>query len=234
MNMIALVLRGFKSVTSYGILAMMIALPAVSRATIVYSNFAASFGYDTLDGNEVGNDLASDNLAEADTFTPTSTLDLSSIEIPLSCLNTGLCPNNFSVEITTDTGSAPGVPNTSSVLASIAVTGSTLPIFGGSGHLTLTYSGPTVALAAGTQYWIVVLPDAGGADQIEWNWNTTGDSSASATAAVGGGPSDTWFNLGSTPSAYEIDGTSSVPEPGTIGMMLAGGLLLGFIRKVRG
>jgi hypothetical protein len=237
MNMVTAVRRGFKSVTSFGILAVMLALPAVSRAAIVYTNFDAGLSYNPSFANEVGDDLAipPDNLAEADTFTPTTTLDLSSIEIPLSCLNTSLCPNNFTVELTTDSS---GSPNTvSAPLASFTVTGSTLPIFGVTTHLTLTYSGPTLALNAGTAYWIVVLPDASGTDQIEWNTPVnTNDTSAEEVAFAGGGSSDSWFALGGTPNAYEVDGTvpGTVPEPGTIGMMLGGGLLLGFIRKVRG
>ncbi len=225
-----------KPLTSLGVLVLLIAAPSVSRATTAYSNFGAGFAYNTTQGLVVGNDLAGDNLAEADTFTPSSTLDFSTIEIALSCLATGDCPNSFTVDLTTDNS---GVPNTSGggVLASFTVTGSTLPIFGVSTHLTLTYAGSPLALNSGTAYWIAVLPDAGGVDQIVWNWNTTGDISSQAVASNGGGPSDAWLApSGQTPGAYEVDGNppGGVPEPGTFGMLLGGGLLLGLLRKIQG
>jgi hypothetical protein len=94
----------------------------------------------------------------------------------------------------------------------------------------------TISVLSGVAYWLVVLPDAGGADEIQWNLNTQTDPSNQAVASAGGGPGDTWYALGQTPGAYEIDGTlvtAGTPEPGTIGMMLGGGLLLGFLRKVR-
>ena len=234
MNIITLGRRGFKSATKLGALALMIGAPVVSHAAIVYSNFGSSFGYNTSQGNTIGNDGFGDDLAQADTFTPSSTLDLSTIEIAISCLASGDCANNFTVDLTSDSA---GVPNTASgVLASFTVTGSTLPVLGASTHLTLTYAGPTLALNTGTHYWIVVLPDASGTDQLVWNLNSTSDSSNLATAFAGGGSADTWFTLGGTPGAYEVDGVSpgGVPEPGTLGMMLGGGLLLGLLRKIRG
>ena len=232
MNIINLGRRGFKSLTNLGALALMIGAPAVSRAAIVYSNFGPSFSYDTTGGNTVGNDGIGDNLAQADTFTPGATFDLTTIEIAVSCLASGDCANSFTVELTSDSA---GLPNTGSVLASFSVAGTSLPVLGGSTPVTLTYAGPTLALNSGTAYWLVVLPDAGGADQIVWNLNSTGDASNLATAFAGGGSGDTYYTLGGTPGAYEIDGTPAggVPEPGTVGMMLGGGLLLALFRKVR-
>jgi hypothetical protein len=225
MNIITLGRHGL--VARFGVLALLIGAPAVSRASLVFSNFGAGFSYNTSVGNEIGNDGVGDNLAEADTFTAGSTVTFSSLEIALSCF--GACPDAFSVDLVAD---ASGLPNTSSVLESFSVLGTSLQVLGGSAHLTLTsVAHPT--LTAGTHYWIAVLSDLN--DHIAWNLNTTGDSSAEATAFAGGGAGDTWFALGQTPGAYEVDGSGAgTPEPGTLSLMLGGGLLLGLIRKIRG
>ena len=216
----------FKLLTSFGALALMIVAPAISRATVVYSNFGAGSS-SNIDGNEVGNDTIGDNLAAGDTFTPGANYTLTGIQIALSCW--GSCANNYTVEIVADSG---GLPDTSTVLFSAVELGTALGLPSTSSLISIPTS---ISVLSGVAYWLVVLPDAAGADEIQWNWNTQSDASNQASAFAGGGPADTWYTLGQTPGAYEIDGTSSVatPEPGTIGMMLGGGLLLGFLRKVR-
>jgi len=228
MNIITLGRHGL--VARFGVLALLIGAPAVSRASIVFSNFAASDGYNTTQGNEIGNDGVGDNLAQADTFTAGSNFTFTGLTIALSCLSNGSCPDSFSVDLVADSG---GLPNTSSVLESFSVAGTSLQVLGGSGVVTLN-SVLNPMLTAGTSYWIAVLSDLN--DHIAWNLNTTSDASAEATAFAGGLPGDTWFALGATPGAYEVDGTvgSGTPEPGTLSMMLGGGLLLGLIRKIRG
>jgi len=218
---------GFKFLTTVVFWSLILAAPVVSRATTVYSNFGASFAYDTGEGNLVGNDDAGDNLAEADTFTPGFTSTLQTIEIALSCEFVSDCPDATTVAIETDSGSdsPSGV-----VLESFTIAGNTLPTFGVSTHLTLTsVLNPT--LTSGVQYWIAVESDTN--NRVEWNLNSTGDTSDQDVSGDGG---TTWFSAsGQTPSAYEVDGiASSVPEPGTLGMLLGGGLLLGLLRKIRG
>ncbi len=223
---------GFKYLTKFGIVALMVAAPAVSRASIVYSNFSAGFGYQTGDGNGVGNDFLGDNLAEADTFTPGATYTFQSLEIALSCefsTSAANCPDQVTVDLETSSGDAPS----GTILETLPlVTGSTLQTLGASGYVTLTSSAHPI-LTSGTQYWVVVIADLN--DTVVWNWNSTGDVSDQATSLDGG---TTWNSpSGQTPGAYEIDGTTSgsgTPEPGTLSMMLGGGLLLGLIRKIRG
>ncbi len=66
-------------------------------------------------------------------------------------------------------------------------------------------------LTAGTQYWITVSSSVNFA--IAWNDNSTGDASDQAISSDGGA---SWFSpSGMTPSAYEVDGATSVPEPST-------------------
>ena len=213
----------FKLLTSFGALALMIVAPAVSRATVVYSNLGAGSSSQSS-GNDVGNDTIGDNLAQGDTFTPGANFTLTGIQIALSCW--GTCTQNYTVEIVADSG---GLPDTTNVLFSAVELGTAL---GAPSTSSLISIPTTISVLSGVAYWLVVLPDAGTTDEIQWNWNTQSDVSNEATAFAGGGPADTWSALGGTASAYEIDGTLA-PEPGTLAMMLGGGLLLGFLRKVR-
>jgi hypothetical protein len=69
---------------------------------------------------------------------------------------------------------------------------------------------------------------------IAWNDNLTNDPSDQAVSSDGGA---TWFSpSGMTPSAYEVDGTTSVPEPSTV-LLFGGGALSSLIvlrRKSQG
>lgn len=228
MNIMTLRQNGFKSTVKFGLLALIVAAaPAISRADVIYSNYGGGLGYNFSVGNEVGGDGVGDNQAQADTFTPTATYTFTSLTMALGCY--GSCPDNFTVAIMGDVG---GFPNSASVLDSFTFSGTALPTFG-TGASVIISGGPALTLNAGTPYWIAVMTDT--TNQIDWGLNSTGDASALATAFGGGGVGDTWYELGGTPGAYEIDGTlsGSTPEPGTLGMILGGGLLLGFLRKVR-
>jgi len=217
---------GFKLMSCFGALALMIVAPSVSRASVVYSNLGVGSS-SSIDGNEVGNDGVGDNLAEGDTFTPAANFTLTALQLALSCW--GTCANSYTVELTND---ASGVPGASILFSSVQL-GTALAAPSTTSLVTIATT--AVSLVAGTSYWVVVLPDAAGTDEIQWNWNTTGDPSNLATAFAGGGAGDTWFTLGGTPSAYEVDGnlvTAGTPEPGTLGLMLGGGLLISLLRKV--
>jgi hypothetical protein len=204
---------------------LMFVVPAVSHATVVYSNFGTSFGYNTSAGNIVGDDGAGDNLGQADTFTPGSTAILNTIEIALSCQDVRLCPTAFTVSLESDSGDAPAT-----ILESFTVAGTSLGVLGvNNAPITLTsVLNPT--LVAGTQYWLAVTGPL--TDMIVWNWNSTGDSSDQSVSLDGGA---SWISQsGQTPSAYEIDGTIATPEPGTLLLLLGGGLLIGLKRQFKG
>jgi hypothetical protein len=194
----------------------------VSHAAIVYSNFGPSFAYNVTGGNIVGNDFAGDNLAEGDTFRPTSTTTLSTIEIALSC-STGGCAVPFTVSLDSDGGDQPGA-----TLESFTVAGTSLGGLGNNNAPIMLTSVLHPTLVSGTQYWLAVTATV--ADSISWNWNLTGDTSDQAISTDGGA---TWFSpSGLTPGAYEIDGASAVPEPGTLLLLAAGGVLIGLNRKL--
>jgi hypothetical protein len=197
---------------------------AVSHATVVYSNFGASFAYDTSGGNLAGNDFNGDQLGEGDTFTPATTATLSTIEIALSCFQAAFCPSNFTVSLDSDNGDQPGA-----TIESFTVLGSSLGLLGVNNAPIILTSILHPTLVSGTQYWLAVIAPL--TDTVVWNSNSTGDTSDQALSIDGGA---TWFSpSGQTPGAYEIDGASSIPEPGTLLLLATGGVLIGLKRKLR-
>jgi hypothetical protein len=196
-----------------------IAMPVVSHADIMFSNFGAGYTYNTAVGNVVGNGFDGNDYAEADTFTPGVTATFTSLEIALSCVFT--CTDNFTVALTTNSGDAP-----STALESFTVAGSSLGTFGANNPPIVLNSVLNPVLTAGTQYWIAVSSDLN--NSIEWNVNSTGDASDQAISTDSGA---TWFSpSGQTPGAYEVDGTpvvSAVPEPGSIALLFSACILCG-------
>jgi len=105
---------------------LLLAAPAVSRAdTILFTNFGAGLSYNTGAANFVGNAFDGNLYAEGDTFTPSTTTKLSSIDIALSCMFGGGCPDNFTVSLDRNSGDAP-----STALESFTVAGSSLGLLG--------------------------------------------------------------------------------------------------------
>jgi hypothetical protein len=207
-----------------------VATQGVSRADVVFSNFGPGFAYNTSFGNIVGNAFDSNDYAEGDTFTPAANETLSSLTLALSCFVT--CPDAFSISITTDGGDQPGT-----ALESFSVAGTALGPLGTDNAPILVDSTLHPLLTAGTQYWVTVASDLN--DSIEWNVNSTGDTADQAISTDGGA---TWFSpSGQTPGAFEVVGApvvSSVPEPGTAGLLLSAlvlcGLAGGFSSAARG
>ena len=201
-------------------------LPANLSASVIFTNFGPSQGYDLLNYNIVGNDFAGDNLAQGDTFTPGSTATFGDLQLALSC--SASCPDPFTVALTLDSGA--DYPGT--VVESFNVAGTSLGSVGVDNTPIMLTSVLHPTLSSGTQYWVTVSSDLN--DTIAWSDNTTGDVSDQAVSSDGG---TTWFSpSGATPSAYEVDSStvvSGVPEPGTF-VMLAGMLpLLWFVRRLK-
>jgi hypothetical protein len=183
-------------------------LLSASQASIIFTNLGPGKSYDVTQGNPVGNDFAGDNAAQGDTFTPTVTATLTSIELALSCVVSCPAPESFTVAITKSSADAPAA-----VIESFSFNGITLGGLGNNNPLLTAPSALHPVLTAGTQYWITVSSSVSFA--IAWNDNSTGDPSDQAISSDGG---VTWFSpSGMTPSAYEVDGTTSsgVPEPST-------------------
>ena len=204
--------------TSVGILTLLFAVPAVSRAdSVLFTNFGAGFSYNTGIGNVVGFD--GNRYAQGDTFTPTAGADFSSLDIALSCFSA--CPDNLSVSLDANKGGTPGA-----ALESFSVSGASLGVFGNNNAPLVLNSVLMPLLTAGTEYWVTVSSDPN--DSIAWNLNSTGDTSSEAMSTDGG---TTWFApSGLTPNAYQVNGTtlvSPVPELSNLNLMLVGlGLVL--------
>ena len=194
---------------SMGVWALLLAIPAVSRADVVFSNFGAGFSYNTGAGNFIGNGLdgSGSNYAEGDTFTPTTTATFTSLEIALSNFFGPTNTDRLAVSLDANSGDAPGA-----TLESFIVAPGTLGTLGNNNAPIVLNSVVMPVLTAGTQYWVTVS-DQAGVDSNVWNWNSTGDMSDEAISTDGG---STWFSpSGLTPGAYQVNGVQSTttPEP---------------------
>jgi hypothetical protein len=193
-------------IKSLRIIAIAATLSTVAHASIIFTNLGAGQSYDVTQGNPVGNDFAGDNAAQGETFTPTVTATLTSIEVALSCIVACPAIETFLISVTRDSSDAPGA-----AIESYGFTDGALPGLGNNHPLIMATSVLHPVLTAGTQYWITVSSSVNFA--ISWNDNNTGDTSDQAISSDGG---STWFSpSGMTPSAFEVDGTTSAPEPST-------------------
>lgn len=93
--------------------------------------------------------------------------------------------------------------------------------------IALDYAGPsasfvdtvlatsTIALTAGTQYWIAASPSAPG---VNVNWSFNADSGATGGVYASRNPGPGWsgpFAESDSDLAFDVQGTAS-PEPGTL------------------
>ena len=205
-----------------GVWILLVAVPMLSSAASValYSNFAAGSSYDISQGNPVGNAFDGNHYAEGDTFVLTGDAIFDSLRIALSCFAS--CTEPFFVTLTEDAGNQPGA-----ALETFTVPGAELGVLGANNPPLVLNSVATPALSAGARYWITVGADLN--DSIAWNLNSIGDAEAQAISTDNG---STWFSpSGNTPGAFEVRGV--VPEPGGIGLVLSGGVILAFLRKSR-
>jgi hypothetical protein len=191
-------------------------LPATASASIIFTNFTPKLAYDVTQGNSVGDDFVGDNLAQGDSFIPSTTTFFSSARLALSCVVGCPAATNFTVDLTADSSDSPGA-----IIESFSLTGVTLNALGNNNAPITVSSVLKRTLFAGTRYWITVSTSV--AYSLVWNNNSTGDTNDQAVSSDGGA---TWFApSGATPSALEVDG-SPTPEPSTAAFVTAAGLLL--------
>ena len=200
-------------------------MPSVAGAATIYNNFGPGLTYDINSGNPVGNAFDGNDYAEANTFIAPFSASFQSLQIALSCAFS--CPDTFSVYLTADAGDEPGL-----TLENFSVAGGVLGPIG-------VYNSPLVLnslllphLTAGARYWVAVRAPL--TDTIAWNLNTTGDVSDQAISTDSGA---TWFSpSGNTPGALRVDAVAprGVPEPGSLGLLIGGGLLLSLLRRQPG
>jgi hypothetical protein len=208
--------------TTVGVWTILFAAQGVCRADIkLFSNFGAGFAYNTSAGNAIGDglDFTGFNYAQGDTFKPSTSAKLSSLDVALSNF---FGTNSDTLTVSLDAnggGNAPGA-----ALESFIVLPGVLGTLGNNNAPLVLISALHPLLTAGTQYWVTVS-DATGTDSNVWNWNDTGDMSDEAISADGGA---SWFvqsGLGQTPGALQVNGMGTVPEPAGL-VLLATVLLL--------
>ncbi len=209
----------FPDMLRVAIWASALALPAVSGAAtaVVFSNFGPGLTYNTSTGNAVGNAFDGNTYAEADTFKTTGNGTLTSLQLALSCAFA--CPDTFTISLTQNSAGHPGA-----VLESFTYAGSSLGAFGSNNAPVTLTSLLHPLLSGGTQYWVEVQADLN--DSIAWNFNSTGDPSTEDTSIDNGA---TWLSLGGTPGAFQVN--ANIPEPSSVALLIAGGLLLGFFSR---
>jgi hypothetical protein len=197
-----------------GVSILSFAAPSVAQADVLYTNFGVGQTYDINSGNPVGNAFDGNDWAEANTFTPSVSGKLQSLQLALSCAFA--CPDPVTVSLNSDAGNQPGL-----VLESFSVAGAALGPIGTNNVPVLLNSVLLPQLLAGVQYWVAVSGPL--TDTVAWNLNSTGDVSDQAISTDGGA---SWFApSGNTPGALEVD-ASTVPEPSSFVLLVSVGLLV--------
>ncbi|HEV2175977.1 MAG TPA: choice-of-anchor R domain-containing protein [Terriglobia bacterium] len=192
-------------------LALGLAKPAQADTITVFTNLGLGGSFNTLQGWDVDGGITGAQ-AIADAFTPSLTTMLSSAELALG-LNLG--SGSVNVYIESDSAGLPGV-----IIATLIQQGS----LGGfpPGALVDFTCTACPLLEAGVQYWLVAqVSDPSTA--IEWNWNSTGDTSAANFAFNNSAsPEGPWtIASGDTRSAFDIQGAGT-PEPASFLLFGAG------------
>jgi hypothetical protein len=155
--------------------------------------------------------------------TAAATVRLDSIEIPI-----GLAEGapNIVAELHADAGPA----QVGAVLASLLVP----PVSVGAPQVELLPAMPTLELAPGTTYWVVLgVVDAGsfGWSYIEGNASSGPGTLGNFSYSTDGGVS--WLNYGSDNPYYMRVNVSTVPEPGEAVLSIAGLLVIASLYRRR-
>jgi hypothetical protein len=203
--------------SSAGLLcSLALALPAVAPASVIFTNFGSGMSYNTTGGNAVGNAFDGNNYGEGETFTPSATATLGSIEVELSCAVSCPASDNFTIALRSDSGGSPG-----GVIEGFVFTNTTLNSLGLNNTPITAASVAMPTLTAGTAYWVTVMSSIN--DAIAWNWNSTGDSANQAISPDGGA---NWFApSGLTPGAFQVNSAAGTATPEPTTLMLIGGSL---------
>ena len=183
--------------------------------------------YDATGGAENGGDPTSvAGPVLADRFLAPATGSLASVSLNLA--STGPAGSGFTVDVFTDAGSnGPGTPTLIATVADASLT----PAFA---LTTFTPSG-TIALAAGTVYWVGIIDASFGSPVLLGN---TLDAAVLSRPSVLAGAF--YFNNGGVQAnsfgPYEIaitETASPVPEPAGWAAMIGGAAVLGIARRRR-
>lgn len=183
-----------------------VALPARASTVPIFSNLGPGNTYDTTTGWTIGFDGLL-TWQEGMAFVPNNTATLGHIELAVSLVTD---PYPLNVQLMTDAGGMPGtVLESYSFDLAGRLLGSMNPLLTANSTLNPT-------LIGGDQYWLVAsTPDA--STSAAWNWSLD-DLGLTAFSTDNG---STWTLTPDTPlGAFAIYPTGTVPEPGTLVLLV--------------
>jgi hypothetical protein len=190
---------------------MFSAIPA--RAISLYSTLGPSGEFDAANGYFVdGSNFFNQVIASPFSVSTTATLT----DALLGLGNYAGNNNPVTLFVESDAGGVPGA-----ILTTLTQVGAIPPF--GTNSLTRFTSGASYMLTEGVEYWLVTGEIDPGTEQL-WNFafNDETNNDAFNQAGSSTGP---WNQFFGTDVAFQINGTTSVPESGSSFLLLGAGLL---------
>jgi hypothetical protein len=176
---------------------------------IMFTNFGPDMTYDGTGWNVDAKTPSGLPQTVAMGFTPSISAPFQDAILPIDGIN------GVSIFLETDVSGRPGV-----ILEHFDLPGS---VGLASPHLIVVNSLINPFLVAGTPYWIVAAPLTASSTLV-WHWSTNDLGGPEAFSTVAG-PAGPWTTQTFERSAFQIDGTGTVPEPATA-LLLASGLVV--------
>lgn len=199
--------------------------PAPAAEVVLFSSLGANDSYNTdpaaawwMFSNGFG--AGSDGTQFAVRFTPSQTMPLSHVVIPVDIVN----PGGFAVTIaiTADGGGKPGDPFLSRVVGGLKQG----DYFNSNAVLARfePLAGNPIVLTAGENYWVRALFDSAPYMSGRWYASSFDNSSPTVGTTFLNYPTWTSQNSGRNVPALKVVGV--IPEPASLGLLLPAGALL--------
>jgi len=200
-------------------LGLITCFPVASTASsVIFSDFGPGHTYNSVTGLAIAGTGSNPGFVEwGNSFTSSAKFDLTEIRMALGWIAGA---NGVTVSLDANNGGTPG-----QALATWSFAG--LPVAGTSNSIIQTKTfAAGIVLQPGQTYWLVTAPLAANTQAV-WNFNSIGMTSVGAVKF-----GDGWLTTRISTGAFEVIGTSVVPESDTwflFGTGLVG--ILGLIRK---